>query len=606
MSRRGRARARWLLFGGWKPPPPRRREQMSGRRFLAALCRARWRDVAQLLFVLVIGALCGLFSGRAQAGDLPAPVVVPEVVPAGLPKVLEPFVDILDRDGWVSDDEAALLPYQRAWVYDRAKLKIAAKSRRIGITWATAYEAVEVAASRRDAGGLDVWYMANSLDDAREFIEDCADWVEWLKPIVDGLAASAVLEETLADTDRLVDDIDKDVRVFSIRFSSGFKIHALTSKPRRLRGKSGYAILDEAAFHDNLWAWLKAAGAFAIWGGRVAIISTFSGVENAFFELVEAAEAGRKKASVHRVDIFQALDQGLYRRICQRQEIEWTREGEQQWLQETRTFYGDDFDEECGCIPKRSGGAYIPRDMVHGRMLRPSEGVVFPYKGEQDWHLKPEAERKAAMRQWLDKVVRPALVRMQRSGLDFYAGVDFGRIANLTVLTVLGLRKDMVRSAELIIELENVPFDQQDQVLEYVWQQLGSRLRKVCLDAGGLGRPSAERTQSSLGESRAELVSLGEAWYAAHWPPLRGCFEQSLIDLPLWQPLLEDLAQVRRVGGKVQIVAASPQREGGGGRQHRHADGAVSLLLAEAAVGTRASRETIGERYGLSGKGKRR
>ena len=35
-----------------------------------------------------------------------------------------------------------LLPYQARWVRDRAGLKVIEKSRRIGISWAEAYDAV--------------------------------------------------------------------------------------------------------------------------------------------------------------------------------------------------------------------------------------------------------------------------------------------------------------------------------------------------------------------------------------------------------------------------------------------------------------------------------
>lgn len=504
--------------------------------------------------------------------------------------------DLLDDDLCVPDEEAALLPYQRRWVYDRRQLKVAAKSRRVGITWATAFEAVEVAALRRDEGGMNVWYMANTLDDAREFIGDVADWVEWLKPIYDGFAAASIESERFGATEQFVDDADRDILVFSVRFASGHKVHALTSKPRRLRGKSGYAILDEAAYHDNLDAWLKAARAFTMWGGRVAVISTYSGADNAFAELVERVEQGRAPGVVHKIDIYQALREGFYGRVCRVQGIPWTQAGEDLWLHELKLFYGDDFDEECGCVPKRSGGAYLPRDMVLDRMVLDEHHAAVVTLAACEGST--EEERNAAMQRWLDAEVYPRLRRLALPG--YYAGVDFGRRANLTVLTLLGLRDDLTRQAELIVELGDIPFAQQDLALDYVFNRLGGRLRKVCLDSSGLGMPSAERVQSRLGAGVAELVTLSEGWYATHWPPLRRLFEQGTVALPRYQPLLDDLAQVRRVGGKVVIVEASARKGEGGKASKRHADGAVSLLLAEAAVGTQAGRppQTLGERYG--------
>ena len=87
--------------------------------------------------------------------------------------------------------EYALLPYQRRWFYDRARLKVSAKSRQIGITWTTACEAVDVAATRPEEGGLDVYFMTTSMDDARNFIADCAKWVTQLTPFLSGLEGGA-------------------------------------------------------------------------------------------------------------------------------------------------------------------------------------------------------------------------------------------------------------------------------------------------------------------------------------------------------------------------------------------------------------------------------
>src|SRR3546814_19644370 len=61
-------------------------------------------------------------------------------------------------------------------------------------------------------------------------------------------------------------DLDGEkFQAFRIRFSSGFKVVALPSVPRALRGKQGIFICDEAAFHKNLAEVLKAAMAFLIW-----------------------------------------------------------------------------------------------------------------------------------------------------------------------------------------------------------------------------------------------------------------------------------------------------------------------------------------------------
>lgn len=568
-----------------------------------------WRVLVRLALLSLAVSIGGLVSSwpRRARAETTQPADAPaRALPAGLPETLAPFLEQLEADGYVSDDDAALLPYQRAWAYDKSRVKLCVKSRRIGITWATAYEAVEVASCQPRSGGMDVWYQANSLDDAREFIDDCADWVRWLRPLIDEIGtASEVKAEQLLFT-------DEHILAFTIRFASGFKIHALTSKPRRLRGKQGYAILDEAAFHDNLAEWLKAALPFLTWGGRVAVISTLNGVENEFHDLVEDVRKKKRKYSLHAVDIHSAVRQGLYRRICRKLGTQWSEAADAEWVQMLREDNGDGFEEEYECIPRRSGSAYIPQHLIHARMvLKETDCPVLEFKPKRDldkgtwgkaesWDDVPLEQRQREMRRWLDTYVGPLL--KQLVDVDLYGGVDFGRVANLTVLTLLELKRDMTRKTRLIIELDQVPFAQQDQILDYVWQRL-LRIRKVCLDATGIGTAPAEHARDQLG-ARADEVKLSEGWYAEHWPPLKRRFEDGAIELPMYEPLFADLRSLRRVGGKVKIVG---EGKGKDSTQKRHGDGAVSLLLAEAATGSAAEADNTSptKRWGMK-PGKRR
>ncbi|MGZ6244000.1 MAG: hypothetical protein ACXWN9_15635, partial [Candidatus Binataceae bacterium] len=49
-----------------------------------------------------------------------------------------------------------LLPYQVRWIADDAAVKVAEKSRRVGITWA---EAADAALSAAATAGMDTWYL---------------------------------------------------------------------------------------------------------------------------------------------------------------------------------------------------------------------------------------------------------------------------------------------------------------------------------------------------------------------------------------------------------------------------------------------------------------
>src|SRR5712692_730598 len=147
-----------------------------------------------------------------------------------------------------------LLPYQIRWLADESPVKVAEKSRRIGLTWTEA----AASALKASAGkGMDTWYLGYNRDMALEFIETAAAWARQFNK-----AAHAIEKVVLEDERR-------DLLAYRIRFASGHKIVALSSRPSNLRGKQGRAVIDEAAFHEDLRGLLKAALAFTMWGGCV-------------------------------------------------------------------------------------------------------------------------------------------------------------------------------------------------------------------------------------------------------------------------------------------------------------------------------------------------
>lgn len=253
----------------------------------------------------------------------------------------------------------ALLGYQLRWVYDDSTIKLCEKSRRIGITWATAGEAITVAGTRARDGGMDVWYMVSNEDDAREFISDCVQWATLFEA-----SCSEVKEVLIEDDDE--GGGTRNILAFEIRFASGFKIRALSSNPRRLRGKQGYAIVDEAAHHDDLPGFMKAALAFTMQGGRIAIISTHNGVDNEFNKLIvgehkRREDNKRSRISLHRCSLDDALKDGFYEEIvCRRnRKAVKTNEGRIAWRERVVDDYGEDADEELFANPKGTGAKIL-------------------------------------------------------------------------------------------------------------------------------------------------------------------------------------------------------------------------------------------------------
>lgn len=249
-----------------------------------------------------------------------------------------------------------LLGYQQRTLdklFAGTALLIIEKSRRIGLTWGVAAYLVLRAASQLSAGGQNGWYMGYDKDMTLEFIETCAMWARAF-----GIAGAETGEDVLEYQDE--DGKSQSIQVFRIRFASGFKITALASVPRALRGKQGIVVIDEAAFHKNVNEVLKAAIALLIWGGQVIVISTHDGVANPFNRLLDEVRAGSKRGETMTITFADAMADGLYERVA----LVARTKGEElpdkaTWEAQIRASCGDDAGEELDCVPKTGAGCLI-------------------------------------------------------------------------------------------------------------------------------------------------------------------------------------------------------------------------------------------------------
>ena len=204
-------------------------------------------------------------------------------------------------------------------------------------------------------GRGDVYYQSYARDMTRGFIDDCAGWAGDL-----GIAAHAAGEV-------LIDNEGTDIQAFRLRMASGRQISAMTSSPRAFRSKGrpgDVAVVDEAAFVDDLDEVLKAALAFRTWGGRVRIISTHNGEASPFNTLCRDIREGRQPGTVQRVTLADALEQGLYGRIAAITRQPVTPGAAGAWEAGIRAQYGRFAAEELDCIPSAGGGAWITWDLV--------------------------------------------------------------------------------------------------------------------------------------------------------------------------------------------------------------------------------------------------
>ena len=436
--------------------------------------------------------------------------------------------------GGTDTEERSLLPYQARWVTDRAGLKVIEKARRIGISWAEAYDAVMHAG--RATGG-NVYYQAYSLEMTRGFIEDCAGWARKLEK------GAGVLGETL------VRDGGRAVRAFRIAFESRHEILAMTSAPRAFRSKGrpgDLAIVDEAAFVDDLDAVLKAALAFRVWGGRAHVISTHNGEANPFALLCRDLREGARPGSLHRVTLKEALAQGLYRKIVKAQSGPWTAAAEAAWEADLRAEYGRHAGEELDCIPAAGSGAWLAWDAI-----RACEDHA--------------AGDSAAFEGGVATI-----------------GVDVARRRDLWVAAVLELVGDVLWLRELVVRL-GIPFSQQRAIVS----DLAARYRptRIAVDQTGMGEAVVEQLQEDLGRSVVEGVLMTGPRRLDVATALREAVEDKRLRIPPDGELRRDLHAVRAEAGPTGAPRLLAERAGTDG----HADRFWAIALACAAIRESAS-----------------
>jgi phage FluMu gp28-like protein len=157
-----------------------------------------------------------------------------------------------------------------------------------------------------------------------------------------------------------------------------------------------------------------------------------------------------------------------------------------------------------------------------------------------------------------------------------YFGQDFGRSGDLSVIIPLQETQGALFKAPFTVELRNVPFKQQEQILFYVIDRL-PRFTHGALDARGNGQYLAEVAAQQYGSSRISEVMLTEPWYREQMPRYKAAFEDRSIILPRDADIIEDHRAFKMIRG----VARLPETKNtGSDRQKRHGDSGIAGVLA--------------------------
>ncbi len=458
-------------------------------------------------------------------------------------------------------DIEILLPYQADWSKDNSKVKVWEKSRRIGASYGEACETVLEAAKSKPEGGQDTFYLSYNKEMTQQFINDCAMWAKVLNK------AASEVEEVLLEHE------DRDITVYRLTMASGFQIWGLPSEPRSLRSKQGRVIIDEAAFVEDLKALLKAAMALTMWGGVVRIMSTHNGEDNPFNELIKEIKDGKKNYSLHRTNIQNALDLGLYKRICLVSGKEWSQEAEREWLDELLDDYGDGAAEELYCIPTKGGTRYISRSLVESCMDK--EIPVLTYECTDDFTFESDFVRERKTNDWLEDNLGHILRNLPNE--PGFIGEDFARSGDLSEIAIFNEKENRHLKAACYIELRNVPFAQQFQIFCYAWDK-HPRMYAASLDARGNGQMMAELAAQKYGPAYVNQVMISRAFYMEYMPKYKAKLEDREMTLPGSPDIVDDHRTVVLDKGVPTISERTSQ--GNDKSKKRHGDSVIAGVMA--------------------------
>lgn len=307
--------------------------------------------------------------------------------------------------------------WQKAYLADHARFKLAHWARGTRKTFTTTLEAVNDVMEVEAAGGRTRWIIASRGE--RQSLVAIAFAKQHAQAFALGIALVSEereLTDDLGNAQLGPDGYVVKYKVHTITFPNGSEIIAVPANPDTLRGYTGNLLLDEFAFHaDSRKIWMAV---FPIIRGiyKLRIASTGNGKANKFYELATSTDLGW---SIHRVDIYVAVAQGLDLDIDETRRAlndvdAWAQEYELQWLDEASAWLDYDLinsveSDEAGDPSKYAGGLVYTGEDIGLRsdlwVMWASElvGDVLVTREIRTLHRQKFAEHDAVRREFFDR-----------------------------------------------------------------------------------------------------------------------------------------------------------------------------------------------------------
>jgi phage FluMu gp28-like protein len=310
------------------------------------------------------------------------------------------------------------------------------------------------------------------------------------------------------------------------------------------------------------------------------MLSSHNGDLNPFNDLIKKFRA--KESALHkvyRIEFKEAIEQGLYKRICQVKGEEWNKDKQQEWIEQIYEFYGDDASEELDVIPKSGSGVFLTRSQIEAVMENSIPVVRLEEKN--DFSEQSLISRKQKIEAWCEDYLNSIILNFRRDRAT-YLGMDFARSNDLTVLWFIQETNDLRLETILVVELRNIPHANQSQILNYIVHRL-PKFSAGALDGTGIGNAVAESARDEFGKSIESIIfgAQTNTFYRELMPKFLAYFQDRNITIPKDKEIMEDLRLIRLEKGIARIPNERTKDKLG---NQRHGDAAMALILAVHAV----------------------
>jgi len=429
-----------------------------------------------------------------------------------------------------------LFPYQRAFVEDRARFKIAVMSRQTGKSLTTA---AEVAADSFTEPENKWVCMSAGERQALEWHAKANDWCECF-----GLQVAEYAEER--------DYAEALMKKAETVLSNGSRIISIPANPSTARGYTCNVVLDEFDYHEDqgaIWRAVYPSITNPLGGSlltrfkalkegrkignkkfRMRVVSTYNGKRKCFDLMNDPAW------SHHLITIHDAVAGGLPLDI-----------------EELRQGFGDPegWQQEFECIPLDGSNVLLPYELI--ALAESAEATVYS--------TAPESGK----------------------GNPVYLGIDFGRQNDPSVCWMLEQVGDILWTREVLV-LEKMDTPSQQEILR-------SRIKvasKVCFDYTGPGTGLGDFLAREFGEykpgnhafGRIELCTFTVGFKREMFPKLRRAFEApTRLRIPIDRETREDLHAMHQTVQNGEYNYWAPRTRDG------HSDRCTALALAVRAAG---------------------